>query len=109
MTTDNNLDRSRKINVLNKDELQKLLSLAHLDPDSEDISQIDKEINDIIGYISCLQNINTDKTTETAHIQDSINIMREDLIVESLKNKEIIKISPDSDAPYFRVPLVVES
>ena len=64
---------------------------------------------DILEYISILDDVDTSRVDDSAtSIFENNQFLREDKVEKSLDRDEVMKLAPESDGIYFRVPKVIE-
>jgi aspartyl-tRNA(Asn)/glutamyl-tRNA(Gln) amidotransferase subunit C len=51
-----------------------------------------------------LNEVNTDKVEPLIHMSDEVNVLREDIVNNSLKHEDALLNAPKKDSDYFRVP-----
>lgn len=61
----------------------------------------------ILEYIEKLNKVDTENIKPLSHIQEVINVFREDKIFPFLKKEDIPKNAPEVLGLYFRVPKVI--
>lgn len=82
--------------------------LARLALDMEEIKRLGRQLNDILGYISKLNEINTEAVQPTSHVLPLQNVERDDEARPSLPIDETLKNAPSKEGNFFKVPKVIE-
>ena len=95
--------------MINKKEIKKIAALAKIDISEDEIGIYSEQISKILEYMSTLNEVDTSNVEEfsTQLLNDQQN-MREDKPEESLKRDDIVKLAPDSDGVYFKVPKIID-
>ncbi|MDD5448981.1 MAG: Asp-tRNA(Asn)/Glu-tRNA(Gln) amidotransferase subunit GatC [Candidatus Omnitrophica bacterium] len=82
--------------------------LARLALTADEIKRLGKQLNDILGYIGKLNNVDTAKVQPTSHVLPLKNVERTDKVVPSLRIEETLKNAPLKENSFFKVPKVIE-
>ena len=98
----------KKQKNVTRDEVIRIAKLAKLHLDEEQIINYTKNINEILTYMEQLNEVNIKDIEPLSHVLDQSNIVREDIVTESLDIKEILKSAPQSSEKHFVVPKVIE-
>lgn len=98
-----------KVN-LTDDDINHVASLANLNLSDSQISKFQQSVQDVIEYMSKVQQINTDKIDETASVANLENVTREDKVDESrmLSQAEALSGAKRKHEGYFVVPAILE-
>ena len=95
--------------MITKEEIKKIASLAKINISDDELDNYSDQISKILDYMSTLNNVDTSKVDEFSNqLFNSDQSLREDEIEESLDRDEVLKLAPDSDGVYFKVPKVIE-
>ena len=95
--------------MINKKEIHKIAKLAKIDIKDQELDAYSEQISKILDYIAQLNEVDTSQVEEFS--VDTLNNhqnLREDIVGDSLDREEIIKLAPDSDGIYFKVPKVIK-
>ena len=98
--------------------------LANLELTDEERTRMVRDLNSILDYIDCLNQLDTDKVGPMAQVLDRYGVdeskigserfayaSREDIhegLRKSLPHEEALKNAPDADETFFKVPKVIE-
>lgn len=93
--------------ALTKEEVLDVAKLARLKFKQEEIEKFQLELNDILGYIDMLNEVDTDKKDALVQVNGGVNNLREDNIRESLSVEKALSNAPESGDGAFIVPKVV--
>jgi aspartyl-tRNA(Asn)/glutamyl-tRNA(Gln) amidotransferase subunit C len=96
---------------ISRDDVVRVADLA-LDLGEAELDSYRKQIDEILEYISKLDELDTSQVEPMAQVladdQSADATLREDLVVPCAVADEILKQAPDPQLPYFRVPKVIE-
>lgn len=82
--------------------------LARLALSDEEIKRLGRQLNDILGYISKLNKVDTEHVEPTSHVLPLQNVERADEVKSSLPIDETLKNAPSKEGNFFKVPKVIE-
>lgn len=85
-----------------------LANLARLQFNEVEKEMIKKDLEQMIGFVDKLKELDTTGVEPLLHMSDVVNVLREDKIQGSSSREEALKNAPDSDGSYFRVPKVIK-
>jgi len=95
--------------MINKKEIHKIAKLAKIDIKDSEIDMYSEQISKILGYISELNEVDTSNVEDfSGYDLNGQQNLRDDVASKSLDREDIIKLAPDSDGVYFKVPKVVK-
>jgi aspartyl-tRNA(Asn)/glutamyl-tRNA(Gln) amidotransferase subunit C len=81
--------------------------LARLEFEGEAKKSIQQDMERIITFMDKLSEVNTDGVEPLIFMSDEVNVLREDVAVDSLTHEEALKNAPKRDSDYFRIPKVL--
>lgn len=90
------------------DLIKYLESLARITLSEDEEKKVGNELQDILTYIDMLNELDTDGVEAMSHCFPITNVMREDVVAESMTSDEIVANAPESQDGYFVVPKTVE-
>ncbi len=82
--------------------------LARLDVTDAEKEKFTAQLNDILGYIDKLNELDTTGVAPMTRAIAVTNAFREDRVVESLGTQAAVANAPDPRGEFFRVPKVIE-
>ena len=95
--------------MITKEEIKKIASLAKINISNDELDNYSGQISNILEYISILDDVDTSRVDDSAtSIFENNQFLREDKVEKSLDRDEVMKLAPESDGIYFRVPKVIE-
>ena len=90
-----------------REEVEKIAKLAKLQFLEEEIEQFRKEFNQILTYVEKLNKLDTSGVEPTSDVQGGGETMREDRVVPSLPQEEVLKNAPKQVRGFFSVPKII--
>lgn len=88
-------------------EVQHLAKLAKLSFNDDEVAKIARELDEIVGYVEQLKELNVDGIAPTSHVLDLANVFREDKVEPALSVEEVLRNAPATNHGYFSVPKVI--
>ncbi|HVD99304.1 MAG TPA: Asp-tRNA(Asn)/Glu-tRNA(Gln) amidotransferase subunit GatC [Cytophagaceae bacterium] len=89
---------------IDKETIKKIAHLARLEFDEKEAAKMSDNFNKILAWMDKLNEVNTDKVEPLIHMSDEVNVLREDIVNNSLKHEDALLNAPKKDSDYFRVP-----
>jgi aspartyl-tRNA(Asn)/glutamyl-tRNA(Gln) amidotransferase subunit C len=90
------------------EKINQLAHLSRLNFSEEAKVKIKIDLENILDLCQKLDVINTDGIEPLIHITNSINVVREDVVLQEFSKEALLKNAPNKDSDYFRVPKVIE-
>lgn len=90
------------------DQVRYIASLARLRFTEEEEKRLADEMNEILGYVEKLNELDTTGVPPMSHVIDLKNVVREDVVETRISRDEALKNAPDADSAYIRAPKVIE-
>ena len=88
--------------------VKKVAKLARIEINEEEETTLIAELNNILGWVDELKQVNTDSVEPMLSVFNESMQMREDKAESNFDNKQILDNSPESNSGFFVVPKVVE-
>lgn len=89
---------------VDKETIRKIAHLARLEFEEKAEEKITQDFNKILDWMDKLNQVNTDKVEPLIHMSEEINVLREDVVANTLKHEAALSVAPKKDSDYFRVP-----
>jgi len=93
---------------LSTKEVEYVALLARLEVTDKETEKFTAQLNDILGYIDKLNEIDTTGVEPMTHAIAVTNAFREDKIVDSIGTEKSLANAPDARGEFFRVPKVID-
>ncbi len=94
---------------ITKEDVIYVASLAQLELDEAAQERLVHEMGDVINYMDKLNALDTDQVEPMMHALRMTNVLREDVVGESLSREAALKNAPKHDDEYFIVPKILEN
>lgn len=93
---------------VSKKDVDYVADLAHLELTEEESESLVNDMNQILDYMTTLEEVDTSDVAPLEHVIDLEYRLRDDQAKEPLSHEDALKNAPDADTDYFRVPRVIE-
>lgn len=93
---------------LNKETVEKLAQLSRLNFSESEQEAIRQDLEQMIGFVEKLNEINTDGVEPLTHINENVNSLRKDEVKGSVDTATALSNAPVSEGPFFTVPKVIK-
>lgn len=89
-------------------DVEYVARLARMRLTEDEKALFSKQMEDIIGSLDKLNELDTTGVEPTSHVIDRKNVFREDRVEPSLPREELQAGAPDVSDACFRVPKIIE-
>lgn len=93
--------------MIDLQEVQKVAKLARLTLSPGEETQFGAQLNDILGYVEQLKELDTTGVQPTTRAIELSNILREDRQTTYAQREALLGQAPEQDGDYFRVPKIM--
>jgi aspartyl-tRNA(Asn)/glutamyl-tRNA(Gln) amidotransferase subunit C len=96
---------------ISREDVLKVAALANLELSDAEVDTYRGHLDDILTYIDKLNEVDTsdvEPLTQVVAASAGDPALREDVILRADVITEVLRGAPDPEAPYFRVPRVIE-
>ena len=93
--------------ALTRDEVLHVADLARLSLVPVEIEVFTRQLNDILAYISKLQELDTAGVEPLAHVIPVFNVLREDAVIPGLDRDTALSNAPAREEGAFVVPRII--
>ncbi|WP_130806106.1 Asp-tRNA(Asn)/Glu-tRNA(Gln) amidotransferase subunit GatC [Senegalia massiliensis] len=94
---------------ITKDQIKHVAKLSRLEFKDENIEDFTSKFDSVINYVEKLRSVDTTGVKPTYHPHSDIkNVMRDDVVKESLERDEIMKNAPESENGYIKIKKVID-
>lgn len=93
---------------VDKKTVEQIAHLARLSFDEQSLETMIKDMNRMIEFVNKLNELPTEGVEPLIYMVNQSNVLREDLIHQTITKEEALKNAPKHDSDYFRVPKVIE-
>ena len=89
-------------------DLRHIARLARLHFKDEELKIFESQVNEILGFVEQLKEVNVTGMEPTSHPLSLQNVFREDKVQPSLSIEEFLKHAPKVRGRFFEVPKIIE-
>jgi len=93
---------------VSKDDIAKVATLARIKVSEEEIPKVTESINEILGLVDKMQQLDTSNVEPLANPHDALQILREDVVTATDDRENLLKNAPESESGLFLVPKVID-
>lgn len=93
--------------ALSKEEVLKIAQLSKLEFEESEIEKFQVELNDILGYIDILNEVDTSQVEPLTYINNTVNNFRKEEKLESISTEKALLNAPESAESAIIVPKVI--
>jgi aspartyl-tRNA(Asn)/glutamyl-tRNA(Gln) amidotransferase subunit C len=90
------------------EQVRHIAKLARIAMSDEEIERLAPELNNILGWVEQLGEVNTDGVEPLTAVIDQKLRLREDVVTEGNIRDEILANAPEAQHGFFAVPKVIE-
>jgi aspartyl-tRNA(Asn)/glutamyl-tRNA(Gln) amidotransferase subunit C len=89
-------------------DVEKIAELAKLKFGGDELERLKGDMNQILGYIDSLNELDLTGVEPLENINDIVNVLRSDEKKDCLTSDEALKNAPAKTGKYFKVPKVID-
>lgn len=93
---------------ISKEEVGYVADLARLSFDEAQTEKLQGDLSAVLDYVAALEKLDTTDVKPTEHVLELVNVLRPDVVGETLPIDKVIANAPEAENNAFRVPRVVE-
>jgi aspartyl-tRNA(Asn)/glutamyl-tRNA(Gln) amidotransferase subunit C len=93
---------------LSREDVEKVALLGRLRLSNAELEKFTTQINQIVGYVAQLQELDTEEVEPMAHPLPINNVFRSDEVRESIGVGKALANAPKRDTEFYLVPPVLE-
>ena len=87
--------------------VEHIAHLARLEFIGEEKQEIKQDMEKIINFMDALNSVDTSGVEPLIFMSDEVNVLREDVAVETISKNDALKNAPKNDSDYIRIPKVL--
>mgnify|MGYP001087507949 CR=1 len=88
--------------------IESMAEIACLYLSDEEKDNITEKMNYLLAQFDKLDNLDLEEVEATTHVVENKNVLRDDVVWESLSIDDVMKNAPDEHNRFFRVPKIIE-
>jgi aspartyl-tRNA(Asn)/glutamyl-tRNA(Gln) amidotransferase subunit C len=93
---------------LSRDDVRKIAFLARIRVPDDRLEPLAGELNNIVGWVEQLGEVNTDGVEPMTSVVDMETPMRKDEVTDGGITDKVLSNAPDGEGAFYGVPKVVE-
>ena len=93
---------------VSNDQVRHIAKLARIAMSDEEIERLAPELNNILGWVEQLAEVNTDAIQPLTAVIDQKLRLRDDAVTEGNIRDEVLANAPEAQHGFFAVPKVIE-
>ena len=93
---------------ISKKDVIHVADLARLEFSESEIEKFTDQLENILGYIEKLSELDTTGVEPTSHVLDVSTPLREDKAIEWITPEEALQNAPEREENFFTVPKVID-
>ena len=90
------------------EQVRHIASLARIAMSDEELERLVPELNNILGWVEQLSEVNTDGVEPLTAVIDQKLRLRDDVVNDGNIRDEVLANAPDAQHGFFAVPKVIE-
>jgi len=94
--------------TIDKETVDKVAHLARLELAEDETDKMIADMSKILGFMAKLNEINTTGVEPLVYMTDEVNVLREDVIKQTITHEEALLNAPKHDENYFLVAKVID-
>ncbi len=95
--------------MLAPEDVRKVASLARLKLSDDEIAEFSEQLGNVLDYVEVLNELDVTDVEPMAHAAEVTNVLRDDVIAESLPRDAALANAPKTDGRFFLVPQILEN
>jgi aspartyl-tRNA(Asn)/glutamyl-tRNA(Gln) amidotransferase subunit C len=93
---------------ISRDDARHLAQLSSLQLSEDELSELQEDISNILGYVEQLSDLDTEGVEPTYQVTDLENISREDIVVsDDITREQLLALTPEAIDHQVKVPKVL--
>ena len=93
--------------ALSEKDVQYVAKLARLEITETEVEKYTKQLGNILGYIEEMGKLDTANVEPLTNPLDMKNVFREDILIPSLTQQEVLSNGPEVQSGHFKVPRIM--
>ena len=90
--------------AITEEQVKHVAKLSKLSFSEEELADFTNQLDKIIDMVELLEEVDTTGVPFTSNVNESINVMREDVATPGMDRKELMRNVPESENGYIKVP-----
>lgn len=95
--------------AITEEQVKHVAKLSKLSFSEEELADFTNQLDKIIDMVELLEEVDTTEVPFTSNVNESINVMREDVATPGMDRKELMRNVPESENGYIKVPAIMDN
>jgi aspartyl-tRNA(Asn)/glutamyl-tRNA(Gln) amidotransferase subunit C len=87
--------------------VEHIAHLARLEFIGDEKQEIKQDMEKIINFMDALNSVDTSGVEPLIFLSDEVNVLREDVAIDTISKNNALKNAPKKDSDYIRIPKVL--
>lgn len=88
--------------------VERLAELSKLEFDATEKERIQNDLQKIFDLVEKLSEVNVDGVEPLIYMSDEVNVLRKDVIKDTVSKADALSNAPQKDSDFFKVPKVIK-
>jgi len=94
--------------ALDQETVRRIAALARIKVPQENLAPLAGELNNIIGWIEQLSEVDTDGVDPMTSVVETVAPLRDDIVTDADQVEQVLQNAPQAEETFYTVPKVVE-
>jgi len=94
--------------IIDKETVEKVANLARLELAEDEKAAMIKDMNKILDFMAKLNELDTTGIDPLVYMTSEVNVLREDVVKQTVTTEEALKNAPKHTDDYFLVAKVID-
>ena len=94
---------------IDEEQVRKVARLSRLELTEGEVEEFTGQLSAILEYVEKMNELETDSVEPLAHCLPISNVLREDVVRESLGTEKTLANAPQRDEDFFKVPKLLDN
>lgn len=95
--------------AISKEEVKRVANLSKLSFKEEELDMFTEQMSQIIEMMERLEEVDTEGVAFTSNVTKEINVMREDVVVQTNTRDELMSNVPETQDGFIKVPAIMDN
>jgi len=86
----------------------RLAELSKLEFDEQSKEEIKKDLQKVLDLVEKLEKVDVDGVEPLIYMTEEKNVLRKDIVTDTVTKEEALQNAPQRDSDYFKVPKVIK-
>ncbi|MGK0551242.1 Asp-tRNA(Asn)/Glu-tRNA(Gln) amidotransferase subunit GatC [Enterococcus faecalis] len=95
--------------AISEEQVKHVANLAKLSFSPSELAEFTNQLGKIIDMVEQLEEVDTQGVAFTSNVNQTINVMREDVAVPGTAREDLMKNVPEAENGYIKVPAIIDN